>query len=152
MKKNLNVLIGFPVGISVLMISYVLLYVIVGEELYLSELSKLVDPEVLINQLLWSGVLYVLYFMVYKTLIKNIEDGTKPCKFVFTIFGIVAVTAIISIFVDKFGRFGEDISALLVGIGILLLMGIAIVYSIINAINIEKINKALDKRNCLKKD
>lgn len=152
MRKKLSVLIGFPVGIMILMISYVLIYLIVGEEQYVAELSRIVDPNVLINQLIWSGVVYVIYFMVYKYLIKNIENTDEPAKFVISTFVIMAFVYIISVVADKFGKFSEDLVLLLVGIGLILLMIIAIVCSILNGINIHKINKALNKRNCSKKE
>lgn len=57
-------LLGFPIGISLLMISYASLYFIAGEDVFKTEIMQLQNIHTLIFQLITIGVIYLLFFII----------------------------------------------------------------------------------------
>jgi predicted nucleic acid-binding protein len=60
-KVNLKFLIGFPIGVMMLFLSYIMVYYLDGESEYLAEFTRLQDINVLINQVVVSGLCYTVF-------------------------------------------------------------------------------------------
>lgn len=151
MKKNnyLKCVIGFPIGVMALMISYALVYLIDGKERYLIELSLLSDVGVLVNQIIISGIVYILFTLI-TIILYNFFQRTEKVLTVkdLLVFFIGLVVYAISInFVERLFQCGDEVKIVLEGVGIITVLVLTVGYAIVNAININIINKTLEKRN-----
>ena len=79
-------LIGFPIGVTLLILSYVGIYWIVGEDVANNELTQLHNIRSLVNQAMIMGLAYFIVFVNFNTalLILNRETTIKftykhPC-------------------------------------------------------------------------
>ena len=85
-KKNfskkiiLNSLIGFPIGITILMISYINVYLIAGENTFINEIAQLQDFRTLLLQLIIIGCAYCLIFILFRVLSYFTENNTISNK------------------------------------------------------------------------
>ena len=153
MKRHLNALKGFPFGIMILAISYIIIYVVDGENTYLVELSKLTDIRFLIAQLLYSGIVYIVIFEVgilfnlfQKKYSKNLTWGAM-LKFMVATLIIGTIIIVISDVLDVKGTMSGEVGSVVTGIATILLVTLFIVYIIYQLIEEFKINKALKERN-----
>jgi hypothetical protein len=71
-KVNLKFLIGFPIGVMMLLLSYIIVYCLDGESEYLAEFTRLQDINVLINQVVVSGLSYTVFAIRNTRNVKNI--------------------------------------------------------------------------------
>ena len=158
MKKHLKALYGFPVGIAMLALSYVIVYLIDGEETYLHELLKLTDIKFMAAQAIISGIAYILLFEAVilfnafsKRYSKKITWGAL-FKFILgvAIFG-VAPQIIDFVFKTRDVMSGQ-VGSVLVGTEFIILLVGAIIYCIVHTIEEIKINKALKERNSKKEE
>ena len=62
-KILVSSLMGFPVGIALLMIAYICIYYIIGENIFRTEIGNLQNIETLISQMLTIGLSYYILFI-----------------------------------------------------------------------------------------
>ena len=63
MKNFLKQVIkGIPYGIAMLALSYVFVYLVDEKSVYISELSKIKNAKFLIYQMIFSSILYMVFF------------------------------------------------------------------------------------------
>lgn len=72
-KIIVNSLLGFPIGITLLMINYASIFLIAGESTYVSEISQLQNVATLLLQLVIIGFAYYLFF-VNINIISHLND------------------------------------------------------------------------------
>ena len=68
-------LLGFPIGITLLMVNYAGVYLIAGENIFKAEIMQLQDIKTLVLQLLVIGVAYYLFFILINIIVEI--NGTK---------------------------------------------------------------------------
>ena len=73
-KILLSSLIGFPIGVTLLMIGYVCIYFISGESVFYSEISQLQNIHTLIYQLIITGFAYYLLLIAFN-IISNLNNN-----------------------------------------------------------------------------
>lgn len=158
--KNVLVksLVGFTVGVTLLMISYASIYFIAGESVFQNEIKQLQNIETLINQIIITGIAYYLLFIILHiiSILENKELNGKymlkhPYKYVLTISLVMLVlTWIIVYMVSQPKIYSENIGAvnliILVIASALVGLGICIKITIENHL-IKEINKKLKEKN-----
>ncbi|MBR0350816.1 MAG: hypothetical protein IJH76_03220 [Clostridia bacterium] len=60
----INSLLGYPIGITLLMISYACIYLIAGEKVFNTEIMQLQNIKTLVLQLIIAGSVYYLFFLI----------------------------------------------------------------------------------------
>lgn len=150
MKKYLKSLLGFPVGVMLLALSYVLVYLVDGETSYLTELGKLTNIRFFISQCLYSGIAYIVVFesiRIFNEFQKDgITGGIVLKAFAEIVVICVSIPLIKAILKAKHTMAGE-VGTLLVGTAVLSLIICAIGYMSFQIIENKKINKALKEKN-----
>lgn len=151
MKKesNLKFLIGFPVGIAMLVLTYIVVYLIGNNQAYLQEVERFSNIEIYGYQFLFAGVFYMIYALLIQNGAKlvNKENNGKAKEIVVFMLNLV-ILGIVGVVVDKSSLFiGEDVIDLFLGTAIGIIIIICSIYLIMNMVNICKINKKLEKRN-----
>ena len=64
-KYLISSIIGFPIGVTLLMLSYICIYFFVGESIFNIEINKLENINTLIFQIILSGLDYYLVFVSF---------------------------------------------------------------------------------------
>lgn len=156
-KIVVNSLLGFPIGITLLMISYVNLYLILGEEVFKNEITQLQNVEVLVLQLIIIGFAYYLFFIfisLFNYFNENKAASDKfvvehPCKSVLIMILPLLVNLFILILLRS-NIFSDNIS-IVNCISFIVIFAISsfclCIKNTIESIMIKKINKKLKERN-----
>ena len=147
MKKISKILIGFPVGNFMLLITYLIINLVDGEAVYAQEITKLLEGSYFIKLFLISGITYMLMFgLVYSFIEFASKDNKSFWKDVgHTIINyilIIVVCGIIIHFIEKESTYFGEVFA---GITLLLMVIVVVGYIIYNRIEDGKINKALQE-------
>lgn len=151
-KFDFKVFIGFPVGIMMLVISYIFIYLIDGNNVYIFEISKLENINILVGQIIQSGILYTVFIIWIKSCL-NIIVNKKGSKFTYKDLGIFliecTIVAIISFVFCGWSKkyYSEELQDVTFGLGIVVMMLVFAIYFIVNVINIHFINKKIRQRN-----
>ncbi len=64
-------MIGFPIGITLLILAYISVYFIAGENVFINEFSQLLNIKTLISQVLFSGIIWYLMFINFNSYIEQ---------------------------------------------------------------------------------
>ena len=145
MKERNNLifksLIGFPIGIMILAIMYILLYLINGAENFTIEVMQLANIHIFINQFLMSGILFYILILVFN-IGKNVDNDKKEYK------KIVALTilVILSLILTRFIAGTENVKYVFTLIYILSYIAIGLYMMINDIITKNMINKKLKER------
>lgn len=77
--KNVLVksMIGFPVGVTLLMIAYASVYFLVGDTVFYNEISQLQNIKTLIYQIIYSGLIWYLLFITFNAFIEIQRQGLE---------------------------------------------------------------------------
>lgn len=150
-------LVGFPIGITLLMINYAGLYLIAGEKGFQTEIAQLQNISTLLIQLIIVGFSYYLYFILINV-IANI-NGTKSNNDKFVLKHPYKTILIMIIFMIVFAlilmllclkKFSENISIMNVTTFIIVLVSCGIYFCLkvtYESDLIKKINQKLKERN-----
>lgn len=152
MKKILfTTLLGFCVGVTLLMITYLGVYYIIGQETFSSLILKLSDISIFQNQLLVAGFTGAMFsFVVHlskETKETIVGNKISPTKFIVTIISMILSLVISMHLIKNLGIFDQ------VMVYALLIFEIAIIgfYSLFqciqSAIDELIINKKLKENN-----
>ena len=157
-KILIKAVVGFPVGVTLLIIAYASVYFIAGADVFNAELYQLHNINTLIFQTISTGVSgYLLFLAFYAILnLQNKELENKlitehPYKSVFTI--IISSMCIIGIIMVTLGNakiFSENISTLNIIILVIVYALSGLVFCIKSAREshlIKEINQKLKGRN-----
>ncbi len=160
MKKEnvINSLLGFPIGIAILMINYASVYLIAGEDIFKSEILQLQNISVLILQLIIIGLAYYLFFIFISVISKLNEPKyffdklmrEHPYKktILFMIIFIIIINIIITLL--DFKIFSKNISIINLFTFIIVFVSCALYFCIKSTIEsdlVKKINQKLKERN-----
>jgi magnesium-transporting ATPase (P-type) len=150
-KKALSkALIGFPIGITLLMISYISIYFFTNQSIFNSEMYQLHNIKTLILQIMSAGISgYILIVSLFLCLqMDNIFLSQKPYISLLTIIVSLLCMSIIITILGNSKIFSENIRTLNLTIMILFFSLASLVLMIKKAIEkywIKKINKKLQK-------
>ena len=150
--KSLN---GIAIGVLVLMLTYISVYFIIGEEGFVSEISVLQNIKILINQICSIGITYYFAIFTLNIYIDLFKDDCKvrekPYNAIATMIVPFAFLIIIIEFViGRFGTFSSNIETL--NMIVLLIIWctsllIGLIKISIDKVNVNKINKKLNNIN-----
>ena len=154
MKKYLKLLAGFPVGVAVLMLTYLLIGAVDGESNFMREISKLSEYRYLLAQVVFSGLDYVIVacaISVFNGTFDNTTDGSYLTwktlgKFLLTIWAMVPVFFILSKIIDRKGTMNGYVGNIFYELTILGMIAVSLSVGIYRSIECKKINKALKQK------
>lgn len=150
-------LVGFPIGVTLLMLNYASVYLIAGENVFKTEISQLQNIATLVLQLIIIGWAYYLFFILISVIANLNETRTKSDKFVIehpykTILIMIIImiaTALIFTLLD-FKVFSESMSMMNIITFMIVFVACVLYVCIKSAIEsdlIKKINQKLKERN-----
>ena len=150
--KSLN---GIAIGVLVLMLTYISIYFIIGEEGFIAEISVLQNINILIIQIFSIGI---TYYAVIFTLNLNFELFKDDCKLRENPYRTIALMIVLFVFliiiiellIGRFGTFSSNIETL--NMIVLLIIWctsllIGLIKISIDKVNVNKINKKLNNIN-----
>lgn len=151
-------LIGFIVGTNLLMLSYFILYLIIGSELFSYEISQLQDIKIFISQIVFAGIAYFLVFINFQMCTylqnKNIKEQylqKHPYKFWLALISITLITVII---IDNLlgndNIYSKNISTINGYLWLLIYMMTGLIFAVRDIkynSSVKKINKKLKELN-----
>lgn len=157
-KVLVKSLVGFTVGVTLLMIAYASVYFISGEDLFQNEITQLQNIKALITQIIVSGVAYYLLFISFHifSIMQNKElkeqyMNIHPYRFVLTESIVTLLFILISIFmISNTHIYSENIKDLniILLVSIYAIIGLCIILKCtVENYLLEKINKKLRERN-----
>ena len=117
-KVLINSIIGFPIGVTLLIIAYISVYFITNENVFNTELYQLHNINILISQAISYGISgYLLFISIYILSIpQNTENrlmAEHPYKTVFTTtISFIFIIVIIILILGNTSIFSENISTL----------------------------------------
>ena len=150
-------LVGFPIGVTLLMINYASVYLIAGENIFKNEISQLQDISTLFLQLIIVGWAYYLLFILINVIAHLNETRSTsnkflvkhPYKSILIMLIIMIATALILILLN-FEIFSENMAIMNIISFIIISVASVVCVCIKSAIEsdlIKKINQKLKERN-----
>lgn len=163
-KENLlkNILfkstIGFPIGVTLLIISYISIYFLTDEFVFTTELYQIHNINTLILQTLFAGIsgyLFLTSLYIFSFLQTNLSEERlivkNPYKIIFvTIPSSFALLFITMLILSSNKIFSENISTLNLVLLIIILAFATVIFCIKTTIErnmIKKINKKISENN-----
>lgn len=149
MKKLLvSIIFGFTLGVTLLILSYLGIYYVAGQETFNLVILKLVDINVLQNQILGAGFAgTMLAFVVY--IMESFIENDKQSPY-FVIFSMVAslLALIISMYhIKNMKSFDEVTSSMLLIFSVVLICAYMLFRCTQEAIDEFILNKKLKEKN-----
>lgn len=156
-KIVIHSLLGFPIGITLLMLNYANVYLIAGENIFKNEISQLQNIATLVLQLIIVGWAYYLFFILVNVMIHLNENKSAsekfvvkhPYKAILIILMIMIATALILTLLD-FEIFSKNMSTLNIISFIIVFVAFGICICIKSTIEsnlIKKINQKLKEKS-----
>lgn len=137
-------LISIPIGVFLLLISYVLLYFVAGNDVFQNEINDLKNIHIFIKQLTTSGLIFytiTLYINYGKNFLINMKSF-KSIDFMLQ-FIYLCIIFIILFLLKNLGCYSENIIAIYSLILIFILLVEIITYLFISTFDSKKINKKI---------
>ncbi len=150
-------LLGFPVGITLLMINYASVYLIAGENTFTTEIAQLQNITTLVLQLIVIGFAYYLFFINIHIIVHLKETKSSsnkfliehPYKAILNMLLVVVITFFIMTLLD-FKVFTDNIVIMNI-ISFMIVLTLSSIYVCIKATIesnlVKKINQKLKERN-----
>lgn len=156
-KIVIRSLLGFPIGITLLMINYASVYLIAGENVFKAEISQLQNIATLVLQLIIIGWVYYLFFILISIIANLNETRSTSDKFVVEhpwktvlIMFIIIIASILIITLLNFEVFSKNMSIMNIITYMIVFVAFGLygcIKSTIESDLIKKINKKLKERN-----
>ena len=138
--------IGFLVGVTILMILYVSIYFVAGNEVFENEILQFQNIEILIKQILYTGVSWaIIYSILYINLIledSRVNNWYKVFSIIISLFALIIYICISS----NANIYTENIADMNIIISIsifILLIFYSLVKKTIEKVTVKKINKKI---------
>ena len=154
MKKVLKILLGFPIGVAVLVLAYILIGAIDGSAKFAEEVSKLTEYKYMLAQVAFAGIDYIIVAYAMKTIKDTFtisEDNSFLTwkglgKFLLVCLVVIPVAIILSNIIDRKGTLNGYVGEVFFGITVLGMIVIGVGYGIYYGMQLKKINKALKEK------
>lgn len=150
-------LVGFPIGVTLLMINYASVYLIAGENIFKNEISQLQDISTLFLQLIIVGWAYYLLFILINVITHLNETRSTSNKFLvkhpyksIIIMLIIMIATALILTLLNFEIFSENMAIMNIISFIIIFVASVVCVCIKSAIEsnlIKKINQKLKERN-----
>lgn len=150
-------LVGFPIGVTLLMINYASVYLIAGENIFKNEISQLQDISTLFLQLIIVGWAYYLLFILINVIAHLNETRSTSNKFLvkhpyksILIMLIIMIATALILTLLNFEIFSENMAIMNIISFIIIFVASVVCVCIKSAIEsdlIKKINQKLKERN-----
>ena len=158
--KNVLVksLVGFAVGVTLLMVAYASIYFVVGESTFQNEICQLQNIKTLITQVIVTGIAYYLLFISFHifSILQNKELKDKymsehPYRFVLTLsLALLIILWLVEYMISRKQIYSENIKTF----NLIILVTIYVLVTLVFCIKcskesylIKKINKKLKERD-----
>lgn len=151
-------LMGFPIGVTLLVTSYASLYFISGNDVFNSELYQLHNIKTLLSQTIYVGIsgyilTVALCFISHLIISGNAFMKKHPYQYAFTLsLSPFVIFSSLLFPIKKIQVFSENIYILLVTIMMIFIALLCLIFCIKNTIEkhlIKKINQKIKERNTI---
>lgn len=153
-KILLKSLVGFAFGTFMLMLSYILVYLIEGSLLFRQEMMQLLNVKTLIYQMIVSGLVYYLLFILFHTINKQKFSNyieKHPCITALIVILFATIIALIIPFLISYTKiFSRNIEILFVSLMILACALGSVIFAIKDFVDnmlVKQINNKLKEKN-----
>lgn len=154
MKKILlKSLSGFTLGVTLLIMAYVSVYFISGENTFIAEIQQLQNIKTLITQVIVSGIAYYLLAILlnYYKKINEKYATSNPYKFVFiTLVTFILLILVMLCVLGNTNIYSKNIEMLNIIIVVCIYALAGLIFCIRNSIDknlVNKFNQKLQERN-----
>lgn len=152
MRKILfNTLLGFCVGITFLMLTYLWIYYIEGQETFNSSILKLSDISVFQKQLLIVGFIGAMFSFIFHFANEAKESITEnhisPTKLTTTIALVILTFIFSTLFIKNSGIFNQVVAYALLFVQTIIIVFYGVFQCIQSAIDELIINKKIKEKN-----
>lgn len=154
MKKILlKSLFGFTLGVTLLVMAYVSIYFVSGEDVFIVEIQQLQNIKTLITQVLISGMAYfiIIALLNASSYVSETYHKTNPYKVIsITILVFVIMLLVMFFLLGNTNIYSENISSVNVIIIVLVYASYGIIFGIITFFQknlIHKINQKLKEKS-----
>lgn len=149
MKKLLSrIIFGFSLGVTLLVLSYIGLYYIEGQETFNTLILKLTDVTTFQNQILVVGsagiMLSFAVYLIEKTLE---EDKQSPSKMIVSTILLMLALCVSMFLIKNLGAFDEAIVVMLIVIEVVIFALYSLFYCVQETIDEFIINKKIKEKN-----
>ena len=155
-KAFLKSFLGIPIGISLIMISYVFAYLIGGEEIFKLEISQLQSIDILLKQIVAGGIYgYLSILAIYNLLILKNQGDKKmmehPYKNIFyaIVSGAVPISIIFAV-LENTNIFSDNMIVVNMIVFVILFIASSVIIALKDIKDsklVEMINRKLKERN-----
>ena len=126
-----------------LVLSFLLTYTFGGQAYYEKEIGQILNPNALLVQTIWAGILYVCITI---TLINTheflkVEDNDVTIQYLVMFMVHLIVIIFVSFLSQEYGDFGLGVYSLLFGLGMIILMLGTLADMIQDAIKLKRLKK-----------
>ena len=157
-KVFVNSLVGFTVGVTLLMVAYASIYFIAGESVFQNEIQQLQNIKTMLTQVIVTGIAYYLLFISFHIFSilqnKDLKDkyiAKHPYKCILTISLVMLVFTWIIVYMISHPKiYSENIGAVNLIILVITYALVGLVFCIKSTKEsylIKKINRKLQERN-----
>lgn len=154
MKKILlKSLFGFTLGITLLVMAYVSIYFISGEDVFIAEMQQLQNIKTFITQVLFSGMAYfiIIAFLYASNHVYENHLTNNPYKHVSTVILVFVILLLVMFFIlGNTNIYSENISDVNIIIIVLAYVTYGIIFCIMTSVQkhlIHKINQKLKEKS-----
>lgn len=142
----LKSLIGIPVGIALLMVSYGVTYFIAGQDIFQNEIEQLKNVNVFINQLITVAIIGLIVSILIKVIpAENEFKNPEMKKFMIKIIiGIICMT-VIPILIN-ISELSKNITSVYLMLAAIMFAIALLIRAIKDIVNSYKINKKIKER------
>lgn len=144
-----KIIIGFSFGVTLLVLSYLGIYYIAGQETFNATILKLADVTILQHQILLTGFAgSVIGFAIY-VIEKAIEekDEKSPTSLIVPNITLILALIISSFFIKNISVFDESTSMMFVILGTVLMCAYMLYRAILSTVDELILNKKIKEKN-----
>ena len=148
--KNLlvRIIFGFTIGVTLLVLSYLGIYYIAGQETFNSTILKLADVTILQHQILLTGFAGRMIGFALYVLEKAFEkDEKSPTSLIVPNITLILALVISSFLIINISVFDESTSMMFVILGTVLICGYSLYRASLSAIEELILNKKIKEKN-----
>lgn len=143
-----KIILGFSLGVTLLVLSYLGIFYIAGQETFNSAILKLIDASILQNQILLTGFIGSMIGFDPYLFEKAIEkDNKSPTSLIFPSIILILTLSVSTLFLKNRAVFDKSTSMMFVILGTLLICGYPLYRASLSAIDELILNKKIKEKN-----
>ena len=143
-----KIIIGFSLGVTLLVLSYLVIFYIAGQETFNSAILKLADASILQNQILLTGFIGSMMgfaFYIFENAIE--KDNKGPTFLIFPSIILIFTLSVSTVFLKNLAVFDKSTSMMFIILGTVLICGYSLYRALLSAVDELILNKKIKEKN-----